>query len=124
MSITAERIKKLRKQKQLTQQGLADIIESSRDTIANYENDRNKSTLAMLTLIADALDTTVEYLQGKTDNALKTSLNDSDDDGDETDKLTPNQRRIAFSIDPDISDEEREDLIKLFEIAIKNRRRI
>lgn len=72
MSITAERIKKLRKQKQLTQQGLADIIESSRDTIANYENDRNKSTLAMLTLIADALDTTVDYLQGKTDIPTKT----------------------------------------------------
>lgn len=79
MSITAERIKKLRKQKQLTQQGLADIIESSRDTIANYENDRNKSTLAMLTLIADALDTTVEYLQGKTDSPLKTPHNGSDD---------------------------------------------
>lgn len=122
MSITAERIKKLRKQKQLTQQGLADIIESSRDTIANYENDRNKSTLAMLTLIADALDTTVEYLQGKTDNALKTPV--VDDNGDENKQLSPNQRRIAFSIDPDISDEERDDLIKLFEIAIKNRRRI
>ena len=81
MSITAERIKKLRKQKQLTQQGLADIIESSRDTIANYENDRNKSTLAMLTLIADALDTTVEYLQGKTDSPLKTPT--VDDNGDD-----------------------------------------
>lgn len=122
MSITAERIKKLRKQKQLTQQGLADIIESSRDTIANYENDRNKSTLAMLTLIADALDTTVDYLQGKTDSPLKTPT--VDDNGDENEQLSPNQRRIAFSIDPDISDEERDDLIKLFEIAIKNRRRI
>lgn len=82
MSITAERIKKLRKQKQLTQQGLADIIESSRDTIANYENDRNKSTLAMLTLIADALDTTVDYLQGKTDTPNKTidsNVNTGDD---------------------------------------------
>lgn len=68
MSITADRIKELRKQKKLTQQGLADLIESSRDTIANYENDRNKSTFAMLSLIADALDTSVDYLQGKTDN--------------------------------------------------------
>ena len=76
----------------------------------------------MLSLIADALDTTVEYLQGKTDNALKTPA--VDDNGDENEQLSPNQRRIAFSIDPDISDEERDDLIKLFEIAIKNRRRI
>lgn len=71
MSITADRIKELRKQKKLTQQGLADLIESSRDTIANYENDRNKSTFAMLSLIADALDTSVDYLQGKTDNPDK-----------------------------------------------------
>lgn len=85
MSITAERIKKLRKQKQLTQQGLADIIESSRDTIANYENDRNKSTLAMLSLIADALDTTVEYLQGKTDTPTKT-IDSNVNTGDENKK--------------------------------------
>ncbi len=85
MSITAERIKKLRKQKQLTQQGLADIIESSRDTIANYENDRNKSTLAMLTLIADALDTTVDYLQGKTDTPTKT-IDSNVNTGDENKK--------------------------------------
>lgn len=122
MSVTADRIKELRKQKKLTQQGLADKIEASRDTITKYENARSTPTLAMLSLIADALDTTVDYLQGKTDNALKTPA--VDDSGDENEQLSPNQRRIAFSIDPDISDEERDDLIKLFEIAIKNRRRI
>lgn len=122
MSITANRIKELRTQKKLTQQGLADIINSSRGTVAKYEGDERNPSYAMLSLIADALDTTVEYLQGKTDNALKTPA--VDDNGDENEQLSPNQRRIAFSIDPDISDEERDDLIKLFEIAIKNRRRI
>ncbi|WP_349550808.1 helix-turn-helix domain-containing protein [Leuconostoc pseudomesenteroides] len=124
MSVTANRIKELRTQKKLTQIELAETINTSRVTISRIENETRQPSYAMLSLIADALDTTVDYLQGKTDNALKTPLNGSDDDGDETDKLTPNQRRIAFSIDPDISDEEREDLIKLFEIAIKNRRRI
>ncbi|MGO3121808.1 MAG: helix-turn-helix domain-containing protein [Leuconostoc mesenteroides] len=122
MSITANRIKELRTQKKLTQQGLADIINSSRGTVAKYEGDERNPSFAMLSLIADALDTTVGYLQGKTDNALKTPA--VDDNGDENEQLSPNQRRIAFSIDPDISDEERDDLIKLFEIAIKNRRRI
>jgi len=98
MSITAERIKKLRKQKQLTQQGLADIIESSRDTIANYENDRNKSTLAMLSLIADALDTTVAYLQGKTDNALKTSHNASNN-GDDKKHVDLNDDELIMSFE-------------------------
>ncbi|MCT4379759.1 helix-turn-helix domain-containing protein [Leuconostoc pseudomesenteroides] len=122
MSITANRIKELRTQKKLTQQGLADIINSSRGTVAKYEGDERNPSYAMLSLIADALDTTVDYLQGKTDNSLKTPT--VNDNGGETEQLTPNQRRVAFSIDPDITDEEREDLIKLFEIAIKNRRRI
>lgn len=122
MSVTSERIKSSRQQKKLTQQGLADIINSSRGSVAKIETDVFTPSFAMLSLIADALDTTVEYLQGKTDSPLKTPT--VDDNGDENEQLSPNQRRIAFSIDPDISDEERDDLIKLFEIAIKNRRRI
>lgn len=82
MSITAERIKSLRKQKKLTQSELAEIINASRMAIANYETDRNTPSFAMLSLIADALDTTVDYLQGNTNNALKTAHNapDSGDD--------------------------------------------
>ena len=82
MSITAERIKKLRKQKQLTQQKLADNINSSRVTISQIEVDIRNPSYAMLSLIADALDTTVEYLQGKTDSPLKTPHNGSDDGDD------------------------------------------
>lgn len=39
-------------------------------------------------------------------------------------ELTKNQRLVAYSIDPDISDEERQDIINLVKIAMKNRRRI
>ena len=122
MSITANRIKELRKQKKLTQSELAEKINASRMAIANYETDRNNPSYAMLSLIADALDTTVEYLQGKTNNALKTPA--VDDNGDENEPLTPNQRHIAYSIDPDVSDEEREDIIKMVQLAMKHRRRI
>lgn len=82
MSITANRIKELRTQKKLTQQGLADIINSSRGTVAKYEGDERNPSYAMLSLIADALDTTVDYLQGKTDSPLKTPHNGSDDGDD------------------------------------------
>ncbi|MFL2069874.1 helix-turn-helix domain-containing protein [Leuconostoc mesenteroides] len=122
MSVTANRIKELRTQKKLTQSELAETINTSRVTISRIESETRQPSYAMLSLIADALDTTVGYLQGKTDSPLKTPT--VDDNGDENEQLSPNQRRIAFSIDPDISDEERDDLIKLFEIAIKNRRRI
>lgn len=82
MSVTSERIKSSRQQKKLTQQGLADIINSSRGSVAKIETDVFTPSYAMLSLIADALDTTVEYLQGKTDTPNKTidsDVNTGDD---------------------------------------------
>lgn len=85
MSITANRIKELRKQKKLTQSELAKKINASRMAIANYETDRNNPSYAMLSLIADALDTTVEYLQGNTDTPTKT-IDSNVNTGDENKK--------------------------------------
>lgn len=82
MSVIAERIQHLRQQKKLTQSELAEQINTSRVTISRIESETRNPSYAMLSLIADALDTTVDYLQGKTDNALKTSHNGSDDGDD------------------------------------------
>ncbi|MBZ5995258.1 helix-turn-helix transcriptional regulator [Leuconostoc gelidum subsp. gasicomitatum] len=82
MSVTAERIKEQRKIKKLTQTALAELVNSSRSSIAQIETDKYNVSFAMLSLIADALDTTVDYLQGKTDNALKTAHNTSDNRDD------------------------------------------
>ncbi|TOZ04117.1 helix-turn-helix domain-containing protein [Leuconostoc pseudomesenteroides] len=122
MSVTSERMKEQRKMKKLTQTSLAELVNSSRSSIAQIETDKYTPSFAMLSLIADALDTTVEYLQGKTDSPLKAPA--VDDNGDENEPLTPNQRHIAYSIDPDVSDEEREDIIKMVQLAMKHRRRI
>ncbi|MCT8388986.1 XRE family transcriptional regulator [Leuconostoc holzapfelii] len=122
MSVTAERIQQLRQQKKLTQSELAELVGTTRVTVGRIERDINKPSIGMLSLIADALDTTMDYLQGKTDNAFQAPQNSSDDGDDKT--LTPNQRRIAYSIDPSVSDEEREDIIKMVHLAMKNRRRI
>ncbi|MBA5939074.1 helix-turn-helix domain-containing protein [Leuconostoc citreum] len=79
MSVTSERMKEQRKIKKLTQTSLAELVNSSRSSIAQIETDKYTPSYAMLSLIADALDTTVEYLQGKTDSPLKTPHNGSDD---------------------------------------------
>lgn len=121
MSVTADRIKELRKQKKLTQQGLADKIEASRDTITKYENARSTPTLAMLSLIADALDTTVDYLQAKTDSPLKAPA--VDDNGAEP-PLTEGQKQVAYFIDPSATPDEIEQIKKLVEIAKLSKRRL
>ncbi|KAA8348131.1 helix-turn-helix domain-containing protein [Leuconostoc mesenteroides] len=85
MSKTAERIKELRTQKKLTQSELAELVNTSRVTISRIESDIRNPSFAMLSLIADALDTTVDYLQGKTDTPTKT-IDSNVNTGDENKK--------------------------------------
>lgn len=63
--------------------------------------------------VAKVLHTTTDYLLGLTDNPSIL------DEG-----LTGNQKRVAYSIDPDISDEEREAIIRMVKEAMKLRKRI
>ncbi|WP_273711975.1 helix-turn-helix domain-containing protein [Leuconostoc mesenteroides] len=85
MSVTSERMKEQRKIKKLTQTSLAELVNSSRSSIAQIETDKYTPSFAMLSLIADALDTTVEYLQGKTDSPTKT-IDSNVNTGDENKK--------------------------------------
>lgn len=121
MSVTANRIKELRTQKKLTQSELAETINTSRVTISRIESETRQPSYAMLSLIADALDTTVEYLQGKTDSPLKTPA--VDDNGDEP-PLTEGQKQVAYFIDPSATPEEIEQIKKLVEIAKLSKHRL
>ncbi|MFT8600096.1 MAG: helix-turn-helix transcriptional regulator [Leuconostoc pseudomesenteroides] len=121
MSVTANRIKELRTQKKLTQSELAETINTSRVTISRIESETRQPSYAMLSLIADALDTTVDYLQGKTDSPLKTPA--VDDNGDEP-PLTEGQKQVAYFIDPSATPDEIEQIKKLVEIAKLSKRRL
>lgn len=58
-----ERIKKLRKALDLTQQEFADRIGMKRNTVANYETDRNKPSNSVISLICKAFDVNEEWLR-------------------------------------------------------------
>ena len=64
MSITAQRIKQLRKIYGLTQKDLADKINSSRTNVARIETDKVHPSYPMLSTIANVFDVPIEYLQG------------------------------------------------------------
>lgn len=98
MSVISERMKEQRKIKKLTQTSLAELVNSSRSSIAQIETDKYTPSYAMLSLIADALDTTVAYLQGKTDNALKTSHNGSNN-GDAKKHVDLNDDELIMSFE-------------------------
>ncbi len=62
------RIKELREKRNITQIRLGTEIEVSQETISAYENGRAEPKLEKLIRIADFLNTTTDYLLGRTDN--------------------------------------------------------
>lgn len=60
------RIQERRKQLGLSQEELAEIIGSNQKQISKYETGKNDPTGDVLIALAEALDTTVDYLLGRT----------------------------------------------------------
>lgn len=81
-------------------------------TYANYEYGRREPDLETTTKLAKLFNVSTDYLLGR------------DPKEDDEKPLTRNQKLIAYSIDPDISDEERRDIIEMVKIAMKHRRRV
>lgn len=65
----AKRLKYIRSMRKLTQLELAEKINSTKATISNYENEYSSPSNEVLNDLADALNTTTDYLLGRTDDA-------------------------------------------------------
>ncbi|MEK5058599.1 hypothetical protein BK126_03200 [Paenibacillus sp. FSL H7-0326] len=66
--LIGKRIKEQREAKGLYQDVLAEMIDTKRTNVANYESGTTAPQPYMLVKIAKALNTTVDYLVGATDN--------------------------------------------------------
>jgi len=62
-----KRIKECRQKKGLTQETLAEILFTKKNTVSDYENDKIDIKVSVLKEIAEALGTSVSYLSGETD---------------------------------------------------------
>ncbi|MGJ4063502.1 helix-turn-helix domain-containing protein [Limosilactobacillus mucosae] len=118
MSI-AERIKEYRKQRHYTQKELATLINVKPTTVSGWELGRNTPSIEMLKKLADILNVSFDELAGVESNSYSSNVSNKDEK-----PLTKNQKLIAYSIDPDISDEERQAIIEMVQAAKKFRRRI
>lgn len=116
----AERIKEYRKQNHYTQKELATLINVKPTTISGWEIGRNTPSIEMLQKLADIFHVPFDELAG----VKESNYHSSDPKEDDKKPLTRNQKLIAYSIDPDISDEERKAIIEMVQAAKKLRRRI
>lgn len=61
------RLRSARKQNKLSQEKLAELVGTTKATISNYENEYSSPSNEMLAKLADVLNTTTDYLLGRTD---------------------------------------------------------
>lgn len=109
---TGERIKELRKEKRMSQTELGQALHVSQQTVTSWETNRADPSSSALTALANYFDVTADYLLGMTNKRH------------EDRELSQNQKLVAYSIDPDTSDEERDAIIEMVQAAKKFRRRI
>lgn len=72
-------LKKIRQEKEMTQEELAKKINTSRSNIANYENDKNMPSIEILNNLSEALNCSTDFLLGKSDKRNNTSDIDASD---------------------------------------------
>ena len=68
MAIFAERLKLLRKNKNLTQGDMSKIINSTDRGYRNYEINKSAPHLDILMILADYFNVTLDYLVGRSDD--------------------------------------------------------
>jgi len=95
--IFIERLKQLREAKNLTQLRLAMELNVSQETISGYEIGKAVPPAEMLVKLADTLDTSVDYILGRTN--IKSTLRASELSEQEAEILTilrkqPEDKRI------------------------------
>ena len=108
-----DRVKEISKKRGLTLAQLNEKVGFKQNVIYSWKT--KTPSVDKVKAVADVLNVSVDYLLGNTDNP---------DPSTSSDNLTKNQKLIAYSIDPDISDEERQAIINMVKEAMKFRRRL
>jgi len=68
--VFCDRLRKVRLEKDLTQEVLSEAIREPREKISQWEKGARFPGMARLIIIADYLDVSLDYLVGRTDNRM------------------------------------------------------
>ncbi|MFT8325387.1 helix-turn-helix domain-containing protein [Oenococcus sicerae] len=105
MNSLVDNIKAIADKRGMNLKDVALKADLSENAIYNWDNSSPK--LNSVQKVADVLGVSVDRLNGR----------DNQD-------LEPNQKLVAYSIDPDITDEEREAIIKMVQEAMKLKKQL
>ncbi|WP_042348301.1 helix-turn-helix domain-containing protein [Bacillus massiliigorillae] len=100
------RMKAARKAHKLTQEQLAIKVKTTKGTISNYENGHSTPSNEMLVDLADALNTSIDYLLGRTENPEFNPVNNSDDYREKAKQILEDSNKQIAARDGEISESE------------------
>ncbi|WKV09417.1 helix-turn-helix domain-containing protein [Thermoanaerobacterium sp. CMT5567-10] len=112
----ANRLKSLREEKKLSQEELSQLINISRSTLSMYEINKRQPDPETLQKIADFFDVSVDYLLGRTDKRNIDVSNDVDERLHKVMQELGPDVLLAFYDLPNMTDEEKENVITLLEV--------
>lgn len=107
-----DKIRELRLMHRLSQTELAKSLHVSQQVITKWENGKSEPSSSAINNLASYFDVSADYLLGRTSSKVPEK------------DLSQNQKLVAYSIDPDTSDEERDAIIEMVKAAKKFRRRL
>jgi len=87
MSNFAKRLRKLRKENDLTQEELGKKLGYNKSNVSHLESGRNKPQLDVLLKLSEIFDITVDYLVGKTDHKNASRISSEDVSKEQLKKL-------------------------------------
>lgn len=67
MPMYSDILKELRRDRNITQQQMGELLGISQSSYSDYENGLRNMPLTMLDFLADVLDTSTDYILGRTD---------------------------------------------------------
>lgn len=110
-NIFGERLKRLRKEKDIVMEDMAEDLNTTQATISRYERGKRKPDIVFLNLVADYFDVSTDYLLGKTDEENPKYKN--------TDKFITIVRKKVEEYGYDISDKTDDEIAKMIVKSLK-----
>jgi transcriptional regulator with XRE-family HTH domain len=116
----SERLVQLRKQRGFTQEELGIKVNSTKGTISNYENGHSTPPGETLVLLANVLNTTTDYLLGRTNEPHHSSPDLGSDEQTKFEEFISNpEHGIFFKDYLNAPEERREEMRQIFKILLE-----
>lgn len=120
MSILGDRIKELRKNKELTQEQLGKKLNVAKSTISQYETGTNVPDISILIKIADIFDCSLDFLTGRTDDSDSIVVTNKELNKYLDDDLKKKNIKIEIDRNSELNDESLKQIAAFFYEKYKN----